>query len=172
MVFLMWLIYFIEISYSLNFSVFGILPRELPGLIGIILAPLLHGSVVHLISNTFPLLFLGTTLFYFYYPVGSRVFLLSYFGVGIFVWLFARPVIHIGASGLIYSIAAFLVASGLFRKQLYALLIGLVVALVYGGLVFGLMPSVPGVSWESHMIGALIGVFLAFYYRDGPRKRK
>ena len=170
MVFLMWLVYFIEINYNVNLGLFGILPRQLPGLIGILFAPLLHGSLVHLISNTFPLLFLGTTLFYFYPAVASRVFVISYFGVGVLVWLFGRPVIHIGASGLIYSIAAFLVASGIFRKQLYAFIIGLLVAVIYGGLVFGLMPSVPDLSWESHIIGAILGVFLAYFYKDGLKK--
>lgn len=166
MVFFMWLVFFIETRYSIDLSMFGILPRELLGLIGVLVGPLIHGSVVHLASNTFPLLFLGTALYYFYGNLATRVFLISYLGTGVLVWLFARTTFHIGASGLIYGIAFFLFFSGLFRRELKSLLIAIVVVLVYGGLIWGILPSIPGISWESHVAGTLVGGVLAFLYRN------
>ena len=166
MVFFMWLVFFLETRSSINLGMFGILPREWPGLIGVLTGPLIHGGVVHLASNTFPLLFLGTALYYFYGNLATRVFLISYLGSGVLVWIFARTTFHIGASGLIYGLASFLFLSGLFRKDLKSLLISMVVVIVYGGLIWGILPSIPGISWESHAAGALVGGVLAFQYRD------
>lgn len=166
MVFFMWLVFFIEARYSIDLSMFGILPREGLGLIGVLAGPLIHGSVVHLASNTFPLLFLGTALYYFYGNLATRVFVISYLGTGILVWLFARTTFHIGASGLIYGVAFFLFLSGLFRRELKSLLIAMVVVVVYGGLIWGILPSMPGISWESHVAGVLVGGVLAFLYRN------
>jgi membrane associated rhomboid family serine protease len=168
MIFLMWLIFVLEMNFGIDLSVFGILPREFYGLPGIIFAPLLHGSIVHLISNTFPLLFLGITLYYFYGVIAKKVFLLCYLLTGVLVWLFARPSFHIGASGVIYGIASFLFFSGIVRTEFRSLLISLVVLLAYGGLVYGILPSVPGVSWESHLFGALVGGGAAFAFRNDP----
>lgn len=166
MVFFMWLIFFIETRLSIDLGMFGILPREWLGLIGILSGPLIHGGVVHLASNTFPLLFLGTALYYFYGKLANRVFIISYLGTGALVWLFGRATFHIGASGLIYGVAFFLFLSGLFRKELKALLIAVVVVIVYGGLIWGILPSIPGISWESHAAGALVGGVLAYQYRN------
>ncbi len=166
MVFLMWLIFFIETNYGIDLAVFGILPRNPYGLLGLIFGPLLHGSLLHLASNTVPLLFLGTTLYYFYGRIGRKVFLAGYFLTGILVWLFARPSFHIGASGLIYAIASFLFFSGIVRTEFRSMLISLIVVLAYGGLVWGVLPTMPGISWESHLFGALVGGWLAYIYRD------
>lgn len=166
MLFLMWLIFFVELNFGINLSVFGILPREAFGLLGVLFAPLLHDSVLHLVSNTLPLLFLGTTLYYFYGKIARKVFLMSYFLTGALVWLFGRPTFHIGASGLIYGIASFLFFSGIVRGEFKSLIISLAVVLTYGGLVWGVLPSVPGVSWESHLFGALVGGVAAFVYRN------
>ena len=166
MVFLMWLVYFIETQFGISLSVFGILPRELLGLIGIIFGPLLHGSLLHLVSNTLPVLLLGVTLYYFYGNIARDVFLVCYFGTGLLVWLFARTTFHIGASGLIYGIASFLFVSGIVRKELKSIIIAIAVAVIYGGLVYGLLPTFPGISWESHLFGALVGVVIAIQYRN------
>jgi len=166
MVFFMWLVFFIELKYSYNFSVFGILPRELYGMTGVLFAPVLHASLVHLISNTFPLLFLGVTLYYFYGNIAPRVFLMTYFITGLLVWLFARTSFHIGASGIIYGIASFLFFSGLVRTEFRSLIISIGIVIVYGGLVWGVLPSIPGISWEMHLSGALVGAASAFYYRN------
>src|SRR5689334_14146405 len=105
-VFLMWLVFFLEYIYGWPFSNFGIQPRTFIGLVGIVIAPLVHGNLSHLISNTFPLLFLGSALFFFYPGIAGNVFFRSYFWTNILVWLFTfRQGPHIGASGLVYGLA-------------------------------------------------------------------
>ncbi len=163
-VFLMWLAFFIEIFAQIPLSVFGVVPRQLFGLIGIFTSPLLHGSFSHLVSNTVPLLFLGSVLFYFYSRIGVSVFLRGYFWTNILVWLFARPANHIGASGLVYALAFFLIFFGIFRRDFASLFISIVVLLLYGGVFYGVLPSDPNVSCESHFAGALVGVSTAVTY--------
>lgn len=108
-IFLMWLVFFLEYKYGFPLGTYGIWPWSVKGLIGIVTAPLIHANLSHLISNTFPLLFLGTALFYFYPRIASKVFFRAYFWTNILVWLFARNANHIGASGLVYGIAFFLI---------------------------------------------------------------
>lgn len=162
----MWLIYFVEIQFGIEFSVFGILPRELMGLIGIVFSPLIHGSIIHLVSNTLPVLFLGVTLYFFYGVIARDVFLFCYFGTGILVWLFGRSSFHIGASGMIYGMASFLFISGMVRTEFRSLIIAIVVAVTYGGLVYGVLPTIPHISWETHLFGALVGGVMAIIYRN------
>ena len=163
LVFLMWLTYSIEYFYGFNFVFLGIKPRSIEGIPGIIFAPIIHGSLYHLISNTLPLLFLGTTLFFFYQWIGRIVFLRCYFITNILVWIFSpRPTYHIGASGLIYGLAAFLVVFGLLRKNVVSLFISIIVILLYGGIFYGVLPGDPQISWESHLAGALVGTVTAF----------
>ena len=96
----------------------GVLPRSLSGLLGIITGPLVHGGEFdHLISNTVPLMILGVAIFYFYESVSIRVLSIIYVGTTLLVWLFARPHNHIGASGIVYGMAAFLLFSGFLRKD-------------------------------------------------------
>src|SRR5882672_1393307 len=118
LVFLMWLVFTLQFFYQLDLSIFGIVPRTFRGLIGILTAPMVHGNLPHLVSNTIPLLFLGGTLFYFYNKIGTTVFLRCYFITNILVWLFSpRQTPHIGASGLIYGLSAFLIFFGLLRRD-------------------------------------------------------
>ena len=166
MLFLMWLIFFIEFNYGLDLSMFGILPRVGLGLLGVVTAPLLHGSLVHLMSNTLPLLVLGVALYFFYGRIGRFVFLSSYFIPSLLVWVFGRQIFHIGASGLIYSIAFFLFVSGIVRRELKSLVIGIVTAIAYGSLIWGILPTSEKVSWEYHMAGTIVGVTLAIYFRN------
>ena len=163
MVFLMWLAFTIDLSFF-ELSSYGIRPRTIPGLIGILAAPLLHGNIPHLISNTFPLLFLGTTLFFFYDRIAKYVFYHVYVVTGLLVWIFARPSIHIGASGLIYGLASFLIFFGLFRRDIRSLVISLVIIFFYGTIFYGVLPTQPGVSWESHLMGAIVGGWNALYF--------
>lgn len=164
LVFLMWLFFFVEFLTQIPFSYLGVTPRMLMGLIGIFTAPLLHGNFPHLLSNTVPLLFLGTVLFYFYARIGPAVFLRGYFWTNILVWLFARQANHIGASGLVYALAFFLIFFGIFRRDFSSIFISIIVMLLYGGVFYGLLPSDPNVSWESHFAGALVGISTAITY--------
>ncbi len=157
LVFLMWGTFVLDQLYPIDLAMFGILPRTIRGLIGIITAPLLHGSVAHLVSNTMPVLILGTVLYMFYRRVATQVFLQCYFFTGILVWLFARTSIHIGASGLIYGLAFFLIFFGLFQRDFKSLLISIVILIFYGGIFYGVLPTQSYVSWESHLLGGLIG---------------
>jgi membrane associated rhomboid family serine protease len=156
-VFLMWLVFFLEV-YGWQLSNLGIHPRTVNGLIGIATAPLIHGNLSHLISNTVPLIFLGSTLFFFYHNIAGAVFFRSYFWTNILVWLFARPANHIGASGVVYGLAFFLIFFGIFRRDAISILISVLTLLLYGGVFYGVLPTDPVVSWESHLAGALVGI--------------
>lgn len=158
LVFLMWLFFFLQYNFQIPFTSFGIHPRSFFGLAGIFLGPMLHGSYMHLISNTFPLLFLGGTLFYFYPRIAVAVFFRAYFWTNILVWLFARNANHIGASGLVYGIAFFLIFFGFLRRDFMSLAISIITVLLYGGVFYGVLPSDPDISWESHFGGALVGI--------------
>ncbi|MFW5759630.1 MAG: rhomboid family intramembrane serine protease [Cyclobacteriaceae bacterium] len=170
MVFIMWAVFFIDPFLTfVDFRIFGIFPRSLAGLIGIFTAPLIHGNLAHLISNTLPLLFLGTTLYFFYHRLANAVFFGIYLVCNLLVWLLARPSIHIGASGIIYGLAGFLIFFGIFRKDFKSLFISIIITLFYGGLVYGIFPNQPGISWESHLLGGITGAFFAMQF--SKRKR-
>ena len=161
LVMLMWAILLFEYTYKTDFALYGIMPRTIRGLVGIVTAPMLHGSLQHLASNTVPMLFLGTMLYMFYDKIANRVFIQCYFITGILVWIFARPAFHIGASGLIYGLASFFIFFGLFRKDFKSLVLSLVIMIIYGGLFYGVFPSTTAVSWESHLLGGVVGFFCA-----------
>lgn len=165
LVFLMWLVYYAERQTGYDLGIFGIQPRDLFGLIGVLFAPMLHGGVVHLISNTVPLLFLGAVLFFYYNKIAPGVFIRCYLVTNLLVWLFARQSIHIGASGLVYGLASFLIFYGLFKRDFQSLLISVIVLFLYGGIFYGVLPSNPYISWESHLFGAMVGVWTAISFR-------
>jgi len=169
-IFFMWLAFFLEYAYGWHFSNFGIQPRTIIGLVGIFTAPLIHGNLSHLISNTVPMLFLGSTLFFFYPRIAGKVFFRAYFWTNILVWLFVfRPGNHIGASGVVYGLAFFLIFFGIFRRDFLSLLISILTLLLYGGVFYGVLPTDPRVSWESHFAGALVGITSAVTFSS---KRK
>ena len=160
-VFILWAVYALGLILPFDLALLGIYPRSFQGMVGILLAPLIHGNMLHLISNTLPLLFLGIILFLFYDRIARKVFFQCYFFTNILVWIFARPSLHIGASGLVYGLASFLIFFGMFRKDFRSIIISLLILVLYGGLVYGIFPQQPGVSWESHLMGALVGLATA-----------
>lgn len=163
LVFLMWLTFSLEIFLRIDLSYLGIKPRSVDGLLGIFMAPMIHGSLSHLISNTFPVLFLGSLLFYFYPKIASVVFLRCYLITNVLVWLLSpRPSFHIGASGLIYGLSAFLMFYGFLRQDFLSLLISIVIVVSYGGIFYGVLPIDERISWESHLAGAIVGTVSAF----------
>jgi membrane associated rhomboid family serine protease len=166
----LWLIKVVELLFGLSFAGFGIQPGSTFGLIGVLLAPLIHGNVYHLLSNSIPLIILGTALFLLYPTVAYTVFTASYFLTGFLVWLIAPAnSIHIGASGLLYGIAFFLMTIGLFKKDVKSLAVSIVVAFFYSGIIFGVLPVMPGVSWQSHLMGALVGIGCASAFSKNKR---
>ena len=158
----MWLTFFLEMYFTVDFGFLGILPRSFNGILGIITAPLVHGTIAHLISNTIPLLFLGTTLYLFYDRVATQVFFHCYFFTYLLVWIFGRPYYHIGASGLVYALAGFLVFIGVFKRNRQTLVISIIVILLYGSMIYGIIPRNSYISWESHLMGFLVGIGSAF----------
>lgn len=170
---LLWLIKLAEIGLEQDFSTGGIYPLETRGLLGILVGPLLHGDLGHLAANSIPLIVLGTGIFYFYAPISYRVFFFIYLTSGMMLWFGGRAGYHIGASGLVYGFAAFLFLSGILRKHVRLMAISLLVVFLYGGLVWGLLPVDPNVSWEGHLFGGIAGVAVAFLYKDrGPQRKK
>ncbi len=169
---LLWVIYLFTQLLEISTFKLGILPRSFSGLIGILTSPLIHQDLSHLISNTAPLIIMGLSIFYFYSKVAYKSFVIIYIGTGILVWLFAREAYHIGASGIIYGFVSFLFFSGIFRKDNRSIALALIIIFLYGGLIWGVLPLEKRVSWESHLFGAIVGVFPAFTFRkiDPPKK--
>lgn len=163
---LIWGIKIIEFTFDYNFGEYGILPRTLRGSLGIVTAPLIHGDVYHLMSNTLPILILGVGLFYFYDKIAISVVFLIYLMTGFWVWVAARDAYHIGASGLVYGMLTFLLFGGFFRRDSGTLAISFIVLFLYGGtFIAGVVPEDSGISWESHLMGAIAGILCAVYFR-------
>lgn len=164
-----WIIKFSETILDINLANYGILPGTVSGLKGIFTSPLIHGSYEHLIANSGPLFVLSLGLFYFYNKIAYRVYFLIYIITGIWVWFGAREAYHIGASGIIYGLAAFIGLSGIIRKNIQLTAISLLVVFLYGGMVWGVLPIDPKISWEGHLSGMTAGIVLAIYFRNyGP----
>jgi len=167
---LLWVIKLSELILSEDFTSFGLYPLQIKGLIGIITSPLIHGNLDHLIANTGPLLILSSLLFYFYSKVSYKVFFLIYLMTGIWVWFGGRPSYHIGASGIVYGLAGFIFTSGVIIGNIRLLAMALLVVFLYGSMIWGIFPIDLKVSYESHFLGLLAGVILAFIYKkEGPR---
>jgi membrane associated rhomboid family serine protease len=161
---LLWLIPLL--GWGLDLAQFGIRPREWAGLPGILVAPLLHDGFMHLIANSLPLVVLITAMFHLYPKAAFQVLPAVYLGPGIIVWLFARGGVHVGASGLVYGLVAYVFVAGILRHDRRAVAASLAVAFMYGTLVWGMLPINPRISWETHLSAAVIGVILAFAFRN------
>lgn len=170
---IIWMIKIAEVVLNAHFTELGMYPRHLKGLIGILTSPLIHSNFKHLIGNSTSFLVLSTTLFFFYREMAYRIFILNYFMAGILLWLIGREAWHIGASGIIYGMAAFLFLSGIFRKDIRLLTISLIVIFLYGSLFWGLFPIEENISWDGHLMGAISGTVLALiFYKHGPPRQK
>ena len=173
-VILLWLIQATAQLLKLDLTTLGIFPRNLHGLLGILLAPLIHGSLSHLATNTPPLLLLGTLLLYAY-PRSARIVIPAvYLGSGLGVWLFGRSAYHIGASGLGFGLLSFLLVIGILRWDRRAIALSLAVSFLYGSMLWGIFPTTADISFEGHLAGAAIGLILAFRLKwlDPPPPQK
>jgi membrane associated rhomboid family serine protease len=171
---LIWLIDIVNWALGLELPQLGVRPRQFAGLPGILLAPLLHGGPYHLLANSLPLLVLGTGILYLYPNSALKVLPAVYLGPGIAVWLLAAGGNHVGSSGLIYGLAGYIFLAGVIRLDRRAIAASLLVSFLYGSMVWGVLPIQPGVSWETHLAGGLIGLALAIALRRldiPPRKR-
>lgn len=170
---LLWAVKLVEISMELSFVEGGVYPRRWSGLIGILFSPLIHGDWKHLLDNSMPVLLLSLALFYFYRDIAYKIWGLIYLLGGIMLWGVGREAYHIGASGLIYGLAAFLFLSGFIRRVRSLTAISLLVVFWYGSMIWGLLPFDYEVSFEAHITGAISGVILAIIYRDeGPEPER
>lgn len=167
-----WIVKIIEVTTGISFVEYGVFPRSIDGLKGILFSPFIHANFSHLISNSLPFFILGFMLVYFYRRIAYRIFIILYFLSGISLWLFGREAWHIGASGVVYAMAAFHFVSGIIRSDVRLLTLSVVVVFLYGGLVWGLLPVRPEISWEGHLSGAIAGIILALYYRKYVIRRE
>ena len=160
---LIWLSFIADIFLvNISFTHYGLLPRTIQGLFGIVSCPLIHASLFHIISNSVPLLVLLTiTAVFFKEDSYYVVFFIVIIG-GALVWAFGRASYHVGASGLVYGLAAFLIAFGIYKKKAIPILVSIFVGITYGtSMLIGFLPIFPGVSWEGHLFGAIAGVITA-----------
>ena len=172
-----WLVFWGDSLFLFQFYKLGVLPNDLSGLKGILFMPLIHSSenFNHIFNNSIPTFLLTTLLFYFYKEIAFRVLIFSWIFTGVGVWLFAvnRGAFHIGMSGVIYSLVAFLFTSGTLRKYRPLQALSLFIVFVYGSLIWGILPISPKISWEGHFMGFIVGTILGFIYRkQGPQRPK
>jgi membrane associated rhomboid family serine protease len=162
----LWIVHIYAYASQSSLTYLGVFPREADGLIGIFTAPLIHGSWEHLISNSVPLFVSTTIIHYFYKRVVLSSFFLIYFLTGFAVWLFGRSVYHIGASGVVYGLIAFIFWSGVFRRNIKSIVLALIVTILYAGYLEGVVPFQEGISWESHLMGVIVGLLIAFFLKE------
>jgi len=169
---LIWWLKICEIMFGWNLYSLGIYPLNPNGLIGILTAPLIHGSWGHISGNTLPLLLLGSILIYGYPK--SRWWTLSIIWLisGIGVWLFARETYHFGASGLTHGMFFYLFFNGIFRRDKRSIVLLMIAFFMYGSMLLTIFPREPGISYEYHFFGALGGTLCAFIFKQWDPKLK
>ena len=158
---IIWVLEFVDVFLGGALNRYGILPRNLIGLRGILFAPFLHGNFAHLIANTIPFLTLGWFVMLRetsdFFVVTGITMLVS----GLGVWLIGSSGLHIGASGVVFGYLGFLLARGYFERNIPSILLSVIVGFLYGGAIWGVLPTQPGVSWEGHLFGFVGGVIAA-----------
>lgn len=171
---IIWIVYFVDLWFiPADLRSYGIRPRTLNGLLGILESPFLHANMGHLISNSIPLFILSMTMLTFYREIWLKVtaYIIVLGGFAVWALTFRANTNHIGASGLIFGYIAFLIFSGIFRMKFKALIVGLVIFFLYGGtLFFGVLPTNPQISWEGHLYGAIAGIIVAWIYKGINKK--
>jgi len=139
-------------------NAFGLIPREVGGLVGVATAPFLHGSLIHYFSNIVPLSIFSLLLLQHGVVRFSLVTFVIIVLSGLLVWVFGRTAIHVGASGLIYGYFGYLLVAGWVSREIKLLAISVFVAIGYGGMIWGVLPGMPFISWEFHLFGFSAGV--------------
>ena len=169
----MWLVKIIEVNFNFSFVKFGVFPQTYSGLKGILFSPFIHKDFTHLLNNSYPVIILGGMLFSFYRKIAARIFLWLIFISGFWLWIIGRPSFHIGASGIIYALASFILVSGIIRKNPRLSAVSLVVVFLYGSMIWGILPTNEAVSWEGHLAGFVAGILVAIFYKtEGPERKK
>lgn len=172
-VILMILSFLLEKGMNWNFHTAGVFPRRFENLWGIFTIIFVHADWSHLANNTFSFLILCSSLYFFYKQIATKVLVISYIFSGLILWVIGRESWHIGASGLIYSLAFFLFFSGLIRKHIPLISISFIVTLLYGSMIWHVFPwqLKDPISWEGHLAGGIVGSILSVIYKNnGPQK--
>lgn len=164
-----WFVWISDAYLGLGLNRYGLRPRDLQGLLGVFTAPLLHGDLEHVFSNTLPLIISLTAMLYIYPNSSIRVLPMVWLGTGLLAWFIGRPSMHIGASGFVYGMLAFVFLGGVFRQDMRSVGVSLAVWFLYGSMVWGLLPIRPNMSWEMHLSGTILGVVMAVLYRNWDR---
>jgi membrane associated rhomboid family serine protease len=164
---LLWIVKILEAAtgYKLLYE-YGILPRSVDSLYGIITAPFIHSGYIHLFNNSVPLFIAILGIFYFYPRAAARVLIFIYLVTNLLVWFFGRPSYHIGASGLVYGYIAFLFFGSAFSRNKNMLVVSLIIMFIYGAMFWGIFPQQGNMSWESHLFGSCAGLVFAFVFRN------
>lgn len=163
-----WAVFLADHFGELRLYAYGIMPRSVIGLRGVLAAPFIHDHWEHLIGNSAPMAVLGWLLVYFYPKAAWRVVLACWLIGGLCVWAVARPNYHIGASGVIYGLASFLFFSGVIRRRAALIGVSFMVVFLYGSWVWGVLPLVEKISWEGHLAGGVVGGIMAWFFRAVP----
>jgi len=167
-----WIVFWFEIRFGFDFTNYGVYPKTLKGLRGIIFSPFIHSGITHLYHNTIPLFVLSTALFYFYKPIAWKVLVYGILLSGFLTWCIGRPAYHIGASGLIYVLVSFTFFKGVFAKYYRLIALSLLVVFLYGSMIWYTLPIEKGISWEGHLAGLITGLLFAFIFRSKIAKPK
>lgn len=166
---ILWIVQWLDALSSTDFYKWGLMPRSIEGLKGILFMPLLHSQhdIHHILNNSVTLYLLLAVLIYYYRDIALKVFVLLWIMTGALVWIYAenRGAYHIGMSGVIYGLLGFLFTSGVLRRYLPLQAISLFIVFIYGNMIWGVFPIRVNVSWEGHFMGLVAGVILAFIYR-------
>ncbi|WP_076422618.1 rhomboid family intramembrane serine protease [Pontibacter lucknowensis] len=168
---LIWLVALLSYLNEVNLTWLGIHPRDFLGLIGVFMGPLIHSGLIHLLSNSFPLVLLSGFILFLHRSVALRVFVLVYVLSGLFTWFIGRDAYHVGASGVVYGLAGFLLFNGIVRRDRAGLAISLAILFLYSGLFYGLFPSEERISWEGHLGGLVAGLAAAVLYGEHVDKQ-
>ncbi|MEL1245481.1 rhomboid family intramembrane serine protease [Flavobacterium sp. DGU11] len=170
----LWIVYWAEVKFGIYLNDYGILPRTLSGLRGIVFSPFLHGSLEHLYNNSIPLLVLIAALRYFYREQSFQVIAYGILLSGFFTWLIGRESYHIGASGLIYVLVSFIFFKGIQTGYYRLVALSLLVIMLYGGMIWYVFPDAgeQDISWEGHLGGLVTGLLFSKIYKTPDYKKE
>lgn len=160
-VILMWGVELVNLLLGHRLNTLGIRPRTLSGLAGIVLYPFLHGGIGHVLLNTVPFVILGSLVILYGTGTFLKTSLFTILLAGVGIWLFGRSAYHVGASGLIFGYFGFLVTRAWTERSVASILIAFITILLYGGMLWGVLPTLAPVSWEGHLFGLVAGILAA-----------
>lgn len=168
----LWVVFWWGIRFQIDIESFGIYPRTLTGIRGVLFSPFIHGNLEHLYNNSIPLLILIAALRFFYRELTFQVLGYGLLFTGLITWVIGRESYHIGASGLVYVLVSFIFFKGIRTKYYRLVALSLMVIMVYGSLVWYIFPNVKeGISWEGHLAGLITGFAFAVSFKTPEYKK-